>query len=1130
MASRSLGTLTLDMLVKMGGFVQGMNQAQRVTDQRTKEMQKSLQNLESSFKGIGSAVTSLAAAVGVGLSFRNIIQQTVNFQKEQAQLEAVLLSTGRAAEINKQQLNDMARSLAATGGGSLFSEGEINQAQARLLSYTGIVGDQFPAAMQAAIDMATRLGMDVSSAAETVGRALDVPSQGLTALTRQGFRFTDEQKKLVQELERTGRTAEAQKIILGQLTSAYGGAAAAARDTLGGALAALRENFNSLFTDASGGDQLKSFIDSINSVLSSDAVKSFAQGTLIALQAALPVATAYVTLWGGSKAVTMVKNMIAADSASIRMAQSNLVASQQALVRAQQETALAAKIALSAQGTNAQTVAVLNLVKARQAEVAATAAVATATSKLNLATSAVGKIFNLFGGWVGIASIALGVGVSALMSYRDKTVEVKETIIDLSKPLAEVTEQFKQLSLVQQQAEIATISNNQIANAQKMVETLREMEDASDAGFGKSMFTLSADAKDANREMHLLVAELTNVNLPYQEWSEKLQRYIALVNESTWLTDEQKNSALSFAGAADKLRNSIDDGNASLDTLVNLLRRSKTEMDAAGRAALAMDQSLASWMDRYATSAQRASTERTQAQWQALTQFGSSPQHYLEASKQLNAYFSDKNRGSGGSTDYARRWLEESQKAIQNSLQDFERDYARSMSAIEQMNEDGLVSLSGFYDAQRSLLESQGQERVNAIDQQIAALQQYRAAAKNEAESYRATQQINDLYRQRIQIIEDNVTAINKLGRDEVKALAELESKFRQVDLSLMEHRGLVVEVAAIRFDDQYADLLKLAQANDRLDIVKKIEEFKQLELQATAFGKEAQNLQNILGSLSNAEQMLSVTQQLGGVGEIAALRQLGNLRSGQLEAVNASLANLREILNTGESTPELVRQLEQLELQAAQLQAGLDPLAAKFADVFSKGMEDPIYDFISGTKTAAEAFTEMANQIIADLARLAIQDSLTSLFSGSSSGGGIFGFISGLFANAKGGTYSGPGISAYSNSVVSKPTLFPFAKGVGLMGEAGDEAIMPLTRTGNGDLGVKAVGQQLSEKAAGEQAFNTNIVINMADGGASTTVSRDNQDAQARILAQSVDRAVKDCISREMMQGGVIWKMRNGR
>jgi phage-related minor tail protein len=59
---------------------------------------------------------------------------------------------------------------------------------------------------------------------------------------------------------------------------------------------------------------------------------------------------------------------------------------------------------------------------------------------------------------------------------------------------------------------------------------------------------------------------------------------------------------------------------------------------------------------------------------------------------------------------------------------------------------------------------------------------------------------------------------------------------------------------------------------------------------------------------------------------------------------------------------------------------------------------------------------------------------------------------------SANGNVFAGPGISAFSSQIVDRPTIFPFAKGIGLMGEAGAEAIMPLTRIG-GKLGVRAEG-----------------------------------------------------------------------
>lgn len=116
-------------------------------------------------------------------------------------------------------------------------------------------------------------------------------------------------------------------------------------------------------------------------------------------------------------------------------------------------------------------------------------------------------------------------------------------------------------------------------------------------------------------------------------------------------------------------------------------------------------------------------------------------------------------------------------------------------------------------------------------------------------------------------------------------------------------------------------------------------------------------------------------------------------------------------------------------------------------------GMADAITDWAMGAQANIEAVGEaFARMIIKAQVEQNITGPLAKAF-GSINWGGLF------TPSAQGNVFSGPGISAYRNSVVNKPTLFPFAHGIGLMGEAGEEAIMPLGRTSRGDLGVKVAG-----------------------------------------------------------------------
>ena len=273
--SRSLGTLTLDLIAKIGGFESGMDRAARTADRKGREIsaaqRRAAKESEESWSKIGAVIGGIFAGITVGAVFQKFVAETRGAEQEQAQLAAALKSTGEAAGISQIQLNAMAD---AMEGRSIFSAGDINSAQARLLSYTGVVGEQFPQAMQAAIDMATRMGMDVKQAAETVGKALDSPKDGLSALSKQGFRFTDDQKAMVEQLQATGRSAEAQSIILSALELSYGGAAAAARDTFGGAMTALQHNIDSLLTGDSGSmEKLKGSVEEMNQTLASPQTK-----------------------------------------------------------------------------------------------------------------------------------------------------------------------------------------------------------------------------------------------------------------------------------------------------------------------------------------------------------------------------------------------------------------------------------------------------------------------------------------------------------------------------------------------------------------------------------------------------------------------------------------------------------------------------------------------------------------------------------------------------------------------------------------------------------------------------------------------------------------------------------------
>lgn len=241
MASRSLGTLTLDLIAKIGGFEQGMDRAARTADRKGREIsaaaRKRAKETEEAWANVGTAIGAVFSSIAVGAVFQKFIAETKQAEQEQAQLQAVLKSTGNAAGYSQERLNQMADAMQQSLG---VAAGDVNSAQTVLLAFTNIVGDKLPAALQAAADHAARTGSTIQASAEIMGRALDVPSVGMASLQKQGFKFSESQIEVARELERTGQIAEAQQMVLDSLNESYGGAAAAARDTFGGALTALQ--------------------------------------------------------------------------------------------------------------------------------------------------------------------------------------------------------------------------------------------------------------------------------------------------------------------------------------------------------------------------------------------------------------------------------------------------------------------------------------------------------------------------------------------------------------------------------------------------------------------------------------------------------------------------------------------------------------------------------------------------------------------------------------------------------------------------------------------------------------------------------------------------------------------------
>lgn len=225
------------------------------------------------------------------------------------------------------------------------------------------------------------------------------------------------------------------------------------------------------------------------------------------------------------------------------------------------------------------------------------------------------------------------------------------------------------------------------------------------------------------------------------------------------------------------------------------------------------------------------------------------------------------------------------------------------------------------------------------------------------------------------------------------------------------------------------------------------------------------------------------------------------------------------------------------------------------FGNAFSS-MEDAVVNF---AMTGKLSFADFTKSILADMARIATRQAsstllsslvgaATSYFTGGGGGNGLAAGSAGATSSNLGASQAGysstyfqadggawaNGVqmfangAAFTNSVVSKPTAFGMAGGqTGVMGEAGPEAIMPLTRTAGGQLGVRAIS---SGGSGGGNVYNFPVAVSVQTQGTGGTASREDTTQLGKGIQQAAKAEAETAIARALQPGGSIWKLTNGR
>lgn len=228
--------------------------------------------------------------------------------------------------------------------------------------------------------------------------------------------------------------------------------------------------------------------------------------------------------------------------------------------------------------------------------------------------------------------------------------------------------------------------------------------------------------------------------------------------------------------------------------------------------------------------------------------------------------------------------------------------------------------------------------------------------------------------------------------------------------------------------------------------------------------------------------------------------------------------------------------------------QSRVHKMALGLVDMTRERTSGMMFDLLTGTQNFKQSMlglmTSMTQSIVQQLIDLAMQALLTRTFLSTfmSIGGGLLGGAAsagagaagsgamgmptgwqGYVPNAKGGVYASPSLSAFSGEIVSNPTLFAFARGAGLMGEAGPEAIMPLKRGADGSLGVRAIGGGQQSAAA------PNVYITIENGGNVSSQADPGWGEFGKRMGNIAAQESQKVINRNLMPGQPIWKAIKG-
>ncbi|WP_109372941.1 phage tail tape measure protein [Proteus genomosp. 6] len=428
----------------------------------------------------------------------------------------------------------------------------------------------------------------------------------------------------------------------------------------------------------------------------------------------------------------------------------------------------------------------------------------------------------------------------------------------------------------------------------------------------------------------------------------------------------------------------------------------------------------------------------------------------------------------------------------------------------------GLLNTPEFADARREYIENQveayrSQQKLNESLQTGKATQSAYEKAQKEAE--RTAEQ----YERKIADL-SVATEVQKVRASQGEKAASLYAASHENGAKWTDKQREAIERSSVALAEW------TQKADDAVKKHRDMEEARKKLQEATVKFNDEATLATQTNSMSSREKSyFEESQQIDRIyNESAKKTEDIEARSKALDALDLKYRNIA--LAESDWTAGITRGMKDWVQESGNY-------AAQTASVVQNamgGMVDTISDKLNGNKASWKDWSVSVLKSIQNvLINAAIVNSLNTMAGAGGWMGAVGGFLGGV-AHAKGGVHSSESLGSYSNQIVSSPTYFAFAKGgapnLGLMGEAGSEAIMPLTRTADGNLGVRVVGGNNQGAPSAPQVY-----ITIDGNGNSETQSTNGFEQFGAEIGRFVDSRYRELMSKDIRPGGLIWNATRG-